>query len=115
MANPKPHKDTIISEKGTVYAPEFANPLKYSVMFYLGYIFIGLLGGIAANRIESGSLRNLWINLIVGVLGAAWGGWAFSLLGIIPEGSWPTFVTSVLGCAALLWILSQVFVSCRRE
>ena len=84
-------------------------------MFYFGYIIIGLAGGIAANRIERGSLKNLWINLIVGVLGAAWGGWAFSLLGFVPEGSWPTFVTSVLGTAALLWILSQLFSCCRRD
>ncbi len=77
-------------------------------MFWLWYLFIGLIAGWIANVIVKGSGAGLVINMIVGIIGGLLGGWLVGLWGWIPTNTFSTLFASVVGAIILLIIVSLI-------
>ena len=71
-------------------------------------IITGILAGFIASKLQSGSGKGLLVNLFLGVIGAAVGGWLFSLLGIQANGFLGTLICAVIGALIVLWVVSKI-------
>jgi uncharacterized membrane protein YeaQ/YmgE (transglycosylase-associated protein family) len=71
-------------------------------------LVVGALAGWLAALILRGRGLGLVGNLIVGVLGSFLGTWLFQLVGFRATTSLATFLTSLAGSLALLWLLALV-------
>ena len=72
-------------------------------------IFSLLLGGLAgfcAGKLMKGGGFGFIVNIVLGLLGGALGGWLFSLLGISWGGILGQLGTAIIGAIAILWIVS---------
>ena len=70
-------------------------------------IITGILAGFIASKLQSGSGKGLLVNLFLGVIGAAVGGWLFSFLGIQANGFLGTLICAVIGALIVLWVVSK--------
>jgi uncharacterized membrane protein YeaQ/YmgE (transglycosylase-associated protein family) len=74
-------------------------------MYWLWYILIGLAAGWLGSLIVKGTGSGLWINLLVGVVGAILGGWLLSLVGLTGSGLLWTLLSAVAGSVVLLLLV----------
>ena len=75
-------------------------------MYWLWYLFIGLMAGWLANLVVRGNDAGLVLNLIVGIIGGVLGGWLVGMMGWIPINSFGSLITSFIGAVVLLLIVS---------
>lgn len=73
---------------------------------FIGSVIIGILAGFLAGKIMRGGGYGCLINLLLGVIGGAFGGWVFNALGICWGGTVGQLVTAVVGAVLLLFIAS---------
>ncbi len=71
-------------------------------------IITGILAGFIASKLQSGSGKGLLVNLFLGIIGAAVGGWLFGLLGIEANGFIGTLICAVVGALIVLWVVSKL-------
>lgn len=72
-------------------------------------IIIGILAGFIAAKFTGGEGKGCIINLILGIIGGAVGGWLFGLLGIsVSPGFLGELITSAVGAVIVLWIWNKV-------
>jgi uncharacterized membrane protein YeaQ/YmgE (transglycosylase-associated protein family) len=76
------------------------------LMGIIGSIIIGILAGFIAGKIMRGGGYGCLINLVLGVIGGAFGGWIFSQLGMEWGGLLGQLCTAVVGAVLLLYIAS---------
>lgn len=78
-------------------------------MGILSWILFGLIAGFIAKLIDGDSFSLLG-TIILGIAGAAFGGWVGSLLGLGSTGDFSlgSFVTAVVGALLLLFIYRAV-------
>lgn len=78
-------------------------------MGILSWILFGLIAGFIAKLIDGESF-SLIGTIILGILGAAFGGWVGSLLGLGRTGDFSlgSFATAVIGALLLLFIYRAV-------
>jgi uncharacterized membrane protein YeaQ/YmgE (transglycosylase-associated protein family) len=69
-------------------------------------IIIGIAAGWLAGQISQGHGFGIWVNLIVGIIGAVIGNFIFGLLGFQAYGFIASLITSTVGAVVLLWIVS---------
>jgi uncharacterized membrane protein YeaQ/YmgE (transglycosylase-associated protein family) len=74
-------------------------------MYWLWYILIGLAAGWLGSLIVKGTGSGLWVNLLVGVIGAILGGWLLSLIGLTGSGLLWTLLSAVAGSVVLLLLV----------
>lgn len=72
----------------------------------IGSIIIGISAGFLAGKIMRGGGYGCLINLLLGVVGGAFGGWIFNALGIYWGGTIGQLATAVIGAVSLLFIAS---------
>lgn len=77
-------------------------------MNLLIFLLIGALAGWLAGMVVKGRGFGVLVNIVVGVLGAFFGGWLLPRLGITFGGSMGAFVTAFLGAVILLAIIGLV-------
>lgn len=81
----------------------------------LWIIFGGLAGWIASIIMGDDAGMGIWMNIIVGIVGAFLGGWIADRVGMggAPGVERPTsirsFITAVLGAVILLFLLNLLF------
>lgn len=75
-------------------------------MFFLWYLFIGLMAGWLAGLIVRGRGAGFVANIFVGLIGGFLGGWLVGLFGWIPVGSFGALIASVIGAVVLLCLLA---------
>lgn len=75
----------------------------------IGAIIAGIVIGYLANIIFGGEGKGCIMNLLLGIVGSAFGGWLFSLLNISWGGLIGEIGTGVVGAIALLWICNRIF------
>ncbi|HKM81073.1 MAG TPA: GlsB/YeaQ/YmgE family stress response membrane protein [Candidatus Acidoferrum sp.] len=56
------------------------------MVFFLYWIFVGLIAGWLAGQVMKGGGYGMLVDIILGILGGIVGGWVFGLLGIWPGG-----------------------------
>lgn len=71
------------------------------------FVLIGLCAGWLANQIMKGGSDGIVGNMIVGVIGAIFGGFLFRLIGLQATGLLGSLVTATVGAIVLIWLLRQ--------
>ncbi|MBP2651169.1 MAG: Transglycosylase associated protein [Firmicutes bacterium] len=69
------------------------------------YLLIGAIAGWLAGKLVSGHGFGVWVDMIVGVVGALIGGSLLSLLGMNAYGLIGQLITSTIGAVVLLWLV----------
>ncbi len=77
-------------------------------MNLLIFLLIGALAGWLAGVVVKGRGFGVLVNIIVGVLGAFFGGWLLPRLGVSFGGDMGLFITAFLGAVILLAIISLI-------
>ncbi len=77
----------------------------------MGFVYMAIIGAIAgwlAGLIMKGKGSGLLMNMLIGIVGAFIGGWAFSFLGLTSSGFIGSLVTAVFGAVILLFIVKKI-------
>ena len=77
----------------------------------MGLVYMAIIGAIAgwlAGLIMKGKGSGLLMNMLIGIVGAFIGGWAFSFLGLTSNGFIGSLVTAVFGAIILLFIVKKI-------
>lgn len=69
------------------------------------FLIIGAVSGWLAGLFVKGHGFGIWVNIIVGIIGAFIGGFLLSMLGIGTYGLIGELVASFVGAVILLWIM----------
>ncbi|RNC71048.1 MAG: GlsB/YeaQ/YmgE family stress response membrane protein [Desulfuromonadales bacterium] len=77
-------------------------------MHFLWFILIGIAAGWLAGQIMRGGGFGLVGDLVVGVIGALFGGFLFGLLGLSAFGLLGQLVTATVGAIVLLFLLRLI-------
>ena len=76
---------------------------------WIGYIIIGAIAGWIAGKIVKGGGSGIFMNIVIGVVGALVGGFLLSFfLDTAGGGLWFTLFTAVIVSVILLWIVGMV-------
>ena len=80
-------------------------------MNWIYVIVLGIVAGYIASRIKGSGGNGCIIDLILGVVGSAVGGWIFHLLGISTSGygCLGQLLVAVIGAIVVLWLFSTFF------
>ena len=70
-------------------------------------LIIGAIAGWAAGKLTRGRGFGIWVNIIVGVVGAYIGRFVLSLIGFAAYGTISEIITSILGAVILLWFIKS--------
>lgn len=75
----------------------------------IGAIIIGILAGFIASKLTDGQGKGCWINLLLGLVGGAVGGWLFNLIGLKMEPGWVgELLTGTVGAIVVLWVWNKL-------
>ena len=77
-------------------------------MNLLIFLVIGALAGWLAGLVMKGRGFGILINMVVGVLGAFFGGWLLPMLGVSFGGDIGVFITAFIGAVLLLAIIGLI-------
>ena len=69
------------------------------------FLIIGALSGWLAGMFVKGHGFGIWVDIIVGVVGAFIGGFLLSLFGLGTTGLIGQLVASFIGAVVLLWVM----------
>jgi uncharacterized membrane protein YeaQ/YmgE (transglycosylase-associated protein family) len=85
-------------------------------MSILTWIIVGLIAGVLASLVMGGTGYGIIGDIIIGIVGAFVGGWAFSALGVSsPLGGLPgTIFVAFVGAVILLFVLRLIRGGTRR-
>ena len=72
------------------------------------YLALGAIAGWIAGLIMKGGGFGLFINIIVGIVGAVIGGWVFSFFGLESTSLIGSMITAVVGAMILLFIIGLI-------
>jgi uncharacterized membrane protein YeaQ/YmgE (transglycosylase-associated protein family) len=78
------------------------------LMSILIFLAIGAVAGWLAGTLMKGQGYGLPGNILLGIIGALFGGWLFNAFGISIGGLIGSFVTAVVGASLLLFIAGLV-------
>jgi uncharacterized membrane protein YeaQ/YmgE (transglycosylase-associated protein family) len=76
-----------------------------SLQSFVTFLILGALAGWISGVISKGRGFGVVGNMIVGIIGAFLGGFAFGLLGISAHNFLGQLIFAVLGALAFLWLL----------
>lgn len=77
--------------------------------FILWLIIGGIAGWIASKIMGTDAQQGIFLNIVVGVIGALLGGWILSMLGFDGTSNWFfTLLTAIAGACLLLFIVGLV-------
>ena len=72
-------------------------------------IICGILAGFIACKLTKKEGKGCIVDLFLGIVGGAVGGWVFSLLGIGVNSLIGSIVCAVIGAVIVLWICNKLF------
>lgn len=70
------------------------------------FLIIGAIAGWLAGVIMKGKGFGIWINMVIGCIGALIGGFVFDFLNIGASGILGSLITALIGAIILLWLVS---------
>ena len=79
-------------------------PNKYKKMDWIYFLIVGALAGWLGSLLFKGSGSGLFMNIILGILGAIVGGWIFDKLNIETGGFSGSLITAAVGAFVILWV-----------
>jgi len=80
-------------------------------MSIIAWLVLGLIAGFIASKIINKTGEGLWLDIVLGVVGAELGGWLFSLFGMsgVTGLNVYSLLVAVVGAVILLFIYHQLF------
>ena len=70
---------------------------------------MGIIAGFIASKLTDGSGKGILVDLFLGIVGGAFGGWLFGLLGInLGSGVIGEIITAAIGAIILLFIWKKL-------
>jgi uncharacterized membrane protein YeaQ/YmgE (transglycosylase-associated protein family) len=75
-------------------------------MSILSWIVLGLIAGFIGSKIVDSQGQGLWLNLVLGIVGAIVGGFLFSVFGaagITGFNIW-SLIVAIIGSVVVLWL-----------
>lgn len=72
------------------------------------FLLVGAVAGWLAGLIMKGKGSGILMNMIIGIVGAFIGGWAFRLLGLSAHSFLGSLATAVFGAVILLFIIKKI-------
>ena len=75
-------------------------------MSIIGWLVLGLIAGFIASKIVNNSGQGVFLDIVLGVIGAFVGGFLFNLLGAAPVTGFNIYsmVVAVIGSVVVLWL-----------
>ena len=79
-------------------------------MSIIAWLVLGLIAGFIASKIVNKTGEGLWLDIVLGVVGAELGGWLFSLFGMsrVTGLNLYSLLVAVVGAVILLFIYHQL-------
>jgi uncharacterized membrane protein YeaQ/YmgE (transglycosylase-associated protein family) len=77
--------------------------MEYTSLFVI--LALGAIAGWLAGLIMKGNGFGIFLNIIIGIIGAVIGGWVFDLLGITTSGPIGAMISAIIGAVILLIII----------
>jgi uncharacterized membrane protein YeaQ/YmgE (transglycosylase-associated protein family) len=79
-------------------------------MSIIAWLILGLIAGFIASKIINKQGEGLWLNIVLGVVGAEVGGWLFRLLGMsgVTGFNLYSLLVAVVGAVILLFAYHQL-------
>jgi len=79
-------------------------------MSIIAWLILGLIAGFIASRIVNKTGEGLWLDIVLGVVGAELGGWLFSLFGMsrVTGLNLYSLLVAVVGAVILLFVYHQL-------
>ena len=77
-------------------------------MGFIAWLLVGAIAGWLAGVIMKGKGQGLLMNIVVGIVGAAIGGWVFKLAGFGTTGMASSLITATVGAIILLWVVNKL-------
>ncbi len=79
-------------------------------MNWIYVIILGIVAGFIASRIKGNAGQGCLIDLIIGIVGSAVGGWLFELFGVDTSGygCLGQLVVAVIGAVVVLWLYAKI-------
>ena len=75
-------------------------------MYILWWIIVGLIAGVITGKLMKGSGYGIFMDIVVGIVGALFGGWVMRMAGFTGQGGMLyTIIVAVLGAVVLTWLL----------
>ena len=76
----------------------------------LWIIFGGLVGWVASLIMKTDAQQGIFLNVIVGIVGALIGGWIMSAIGKsgVAGFNFYSFLVALLGAVVLIWVVKMV-------
>jgi uncharacterized membrane protein YeaQ/YmgE (transglycosylase-associated protein family) len=71
-------------------------------------IITGILAGFVASKLFDGEGKGCIVNLVLGIIGGALGGWLFSLFGLGAHSWIGELIVAVIGAMVFLWIWNKL-------
>ncbi len=71
-------------------------------------IISGIIAGFIAAKLTDGEGKGCIVNLFLGTVGGAFGGWLFSLLGLQAYSWAGEMIIAVVGASILLWAWNKL-------
>ena len=72
-------------------------------------IICGIIAGFAACKLTNRKGKGCLMDLILGLVGGAVGGWLFSLLGIETVSFVGEMISAIIGAIIVLWVCNKLF------
>jgi len=78
-------------------------------MVFIWWIIVGLIAGFITGKLMKGSGSGVFMDLVIGILGAFIGGFVMRTFGFAGQGGFIyTIIVAVIGAVLLTWLLRLV-------
>ena len=78
-------------------------------MHLLWWVIVGLIAGWATGKIMRGSGYGVFMDIVIGIIGALVGGWIMQALGFASQGGTIyTIIVAIFGAIILTWIFRLI-------
>ena len=79
-------------------------------MSIIGWILLGLIAGFIGSKIVNSEGQGLWLDIVLGIVGAVVGGFLFSIFGAtgITGFNIYSLIVAIIGSVVVLWLYHQL-------
>ena len=79
-------------------------------MSIVSWILLGLIAGFIASKIVNSEGQGLWLDIVLGIVGAVVGGFLFSIFGAtgITGFNIYSLIVAIIGSVVVLWLYHQL-------
>ena len=79
-------------------------------MSIVSWILLGLIAGFIGSKIVNSEGQGLWLNIVLGIVGAVVGGFLFSIFGAtgITGFNIYSLIVAIIGSVVVLWLYHQL-------